>query len=229
MWDTSVKLFFFPNPTDLENKMSVFHNFQIPFNMYLIGSTGSGKTYTLLKILENELFQKFTYIFLLNPTYEDNETYQNWKYKYDEKFIVLNISQENVEGYLSLIMKNYRNTNSCLVLDDIAACQSVKQRTGPLVDLAFSGRHAGFSTIVISQHFSSITPSFRDNCQHILVFYTLDESDWFAISKSFLPRLSKETRNEIYDTLEKTKYSYFLIARGVKRLIKPNGDVINFK
>ena len=211
------------------NKMSVIHNFKIPFNLYLIGSTGSGKTYTLLKILENELFQKFTYIFLLCPTYEDNKTYQEWKYKYDEKFIVLNISQEYVEAYLSLIMKNYRNTNSMIILDDCSACQSVKQRTSSLVELAFSGRHAEFSTIVISQHFCSITPAFRDNCQHILVFYTLDESDWFSVSKSFLPRLSKETRNEIYDTLENNKYSYFHIARGVKRLIKPNGDIINFK
>ena len=209
--------------------MSVIHNFKIPFNLYIVGSTGSGKTYTLLKILENELFQKFTYIFLLNPTFQDNDTYQEWKYKYDEKFIVLNISQENVEGYLSLITKNYGNTNSAIILDDCSACQSVKQRTSSLVELAFSGRHAGFSTIVISQHFRAITPAFRDNSQHILVFYTLDESDWIAISKSFLPRLSKETRNEIYDTLEKNKYSYFHISRGVKRLIKPNGDVINFK
>ena len=209
--------------------MSVFHNFQIPFNLYIVGSTGSGKTYTLLKILENELFQKFSYILLLCPTFQDNKTYQEWKYMQDEKFIVLNISQENVEGYLSLIMKNYKNTNTALLLDDCASCQTVKQRTSSLVDLAFSGRHAGFSTIVISQHFRSITPAFRDNSQHILVFYTLDESEWEAVGKSFLPRLSKEKRNEIYDTLEKTKYSYFHIARGVKRLIKPNGDVINFK
>ena len=209
--------------------MSVIHNFKIPFNLYLVGSTGSGKTYTLLKILENELFQKFNYIFLINPTYEDNDTYQEWKYKYDEKFIVLNISQHLVEPYLSLIMRNYRNTNSAIILDDVAASQSVKQRTSSLVELGFSGRHAGFSTIVISQHFRAITPAFRDNAQHILVFYTLDESDFEAVSKAFLPRLSKETRNEIYDTLENNKYSYFHISRGVKRLIKPNGDVINFK
>ena len=174
------------------------------------------------------MFQEFTYIFLLCPTYDDNQTYQEWEYKYDEKFIVLAVSQEHVEAYLSLIMKNYKNTNSLILLDDIASCQSVKQRTGPLVDLGFSGRHAGFSTIVITQHFRAITPSFRDNSQHILVFYTLDESDFDVISKSFLPRLPKEKRNEIYDTLEKNKYSYFHIARGVKRLIKPNGDVINF-
>ena len=207
---------------------TVFHALHPPFNIYIVGSTGSGKTYTLLKILENELFQTFTYIFLICPTYENNKTYQDWKYNHDEKFIVLNISQENVEGYLSLIEKNYRNTNSMIILDDCASCQTVKQKTSSLVDFAFHGRHAGFSTVVISQHFKAITPAFRDNCQHVLVFYTLDESDWDTVSKSFLPRLSKEKRNEIYDILEKTKYSYFHIGRGIKRLIKPNGDVILF-
>ena len=196
--------------------------------MYIIGSTGSGKTYTLLKILEQEMFQEFTYIFLICPTYENNKTYKEWAFKDDPKFFVLNVSQENVEAYLSLIEKNYRNTNSMIILDDCASCQSVKNRTSSQVDFAFHGRHAGFSTVVISQHFRAITPAFRDNCQHVLVFYTLDESDWDVVSKSFLPRLSKDKRNEIYDTLKRTKYSYFHIARQIKRLIKPNGDVILF-
>ena len=98
-----------------------------PFNMYIVGSTGSGKTYTLLKILETELFQEFTYIFLICPTYRDNKTYQEWKYEDDPKFIVLDVTQDEVEENLSLISGGYRNTNSLIILDDCASCQSVKQ------------------------------------------------------------------------------------------------------
>ena len=200
-----------------------------PFNMYIVGSTGSGKTHTLLKMLEEELFREFTYIFLICPTYEDNKTYQEWKYKNDPKFIVLDVSQDEVEPYLNIISKNYRNTNSLVILDDCASCQSVKNRTSSLVDFAFHGRHAGFSTVVISQHFKAITPSFRDNVQHLLVFYTLDESDWDTVSKSFLPRLSKQQRDDIYNTLEHEYYSHFHIARGIKKLVVPNKeDVILF-
>ena len=196
--------------------------------MYIVGSTGSGKTYTLLKILENKLFQEFTYIFLICPTFEDNDTYQEWTYKDDPKFFVLKVFQDNVEHYLEIISRNYRNTKSLIIFDDCAYFQSVKNRTSSLVKFAFHGRHAGFSTVVISQHFRAITPSFRDNVQYVLVFYTLDESDWDTVSKSFLPRLRKEQRNEIYDKLEKQYYSYFHIARGVKRLVLPNKDVILF-
>ena len=194
--------------------------------MYIVGTTGSGKTYTQLKILKSELFQEFTYIFLIRPTFEDNTTYQEWIYKDNPKFLVLKVSQDNFEHYLDIISRNYRNTNSLIILDDCASCQSVKNRTSSLVEFVFHGRHAGFSTVVISQHFRAITPSFRDNVQHVLVFYTLDESDWDTVSKSFLPRLTKEQRNEIYDSLEKRYYSYFHIARGVKRLVLPNKDVI---
>ena len=161
------------------------HALTTPFNMYIVGSTGSRKTYTLLKILDKDMFQEFTYIFLICPTYENNKTYKQWIFKDDPKFFVLNVSQENVEAYLSLIERNYRNTNSMIILDDCASCQSVKNRTSSLVDFAFHGRHAGFSTVVISQHFRAITPAFRDNCQNVLVFYTLDKSHWDVVSKSF--------------------------------------------
>ena len=182
----------------------------------------------MLKILENKLFQEFTCIFLICLTFEDNDTYQEWIYKDDPKFFVLRVSQDNVKHYLEIISRNYKNTNSLIILDNCASCQSVKNRTSSLVDFAFHGRHAGFSTIVISQHFCAITKSFCNNVQHVLVFHTLDESNWQTTSKSFLPRLTKEQRDEIYDTLEKEYYSYFHITRGVKSLILPNKDVILF-
>ena len=158
-----------------------------PFNMYIVGSTGSGKTYTMLKILEEDLMGELKYIFLICPTFEDNKTYQEWVYKDDPKFFVFQVSQEDVKYWLGIIARNYRNTNSLIILDDSASCKSVKNRTSNLVEFAFHERHAGFSTVVISQHFRAITPSFRDNVQHVLVFYTLDESDWESVSKSFLP------------------------------------------
>ena len=139
------------------------HEFKTPFNMYIVGSAGSGKTYTFLKILETELLHEFTYIFFICPTFPNNKTYQEWKYKDDPKFFLFQVSQENLEAYLSMIDRNYRSTNSLIILDDCASCQSVKNRTSFLVDFAFYGRHAGFSTVVISQHFRAITAAFRDN------------------------------------------------------------------
>lgn len=76
------------------------NHLQTPFNMYIVGYTGSGKTYTLLNILEKELMGEFKYIFLICPTFEDNKTYQEWIYKDDPKFFVLKVSQDDVEHWL---------------------------------------------------------------------------------------------------------------------------------
>ena len=196
--------------------------------MYIVGSTGSGKTHTLLKILEKELKHQFTYIFLLCPTFGNNKTYQEWKYKDDPKFFVISVDQEMIESFLEFIAVNYENTNSLVILDDCAACQTVKDRTSPLVNFAFSGRHAGFSTVVISQQFKAITPCFRTNVQHVLVFYTLDESDRENVIKFCLNGFSKEEKNEIFRTLKKERYSYLHVSRDGKHLVT-NKDVVSYE
>ena len=121
---------------------------------------------------------------------------------------------------VGIIEENYQNTNSLVILDDCASCQSVKNRTSNLVSFAYHGRHAGFSTIVISQQFTAITPGFRLNVDHVLFFYTLDESDWESICKHFLTRLTKKQRNEIYDTLENNEHSYLYIGKGSRHIVK---------
>ena len=192
--------------------------------MYIVGSAGSGKTYALLKIIETVLFQEFTYIFLICPTYQDNKTYQEWRYKDDPKFIVLDVTQDDVETYLSLISKNYRNTNSLVILDDCASCQSVKNRTSSLVEFAFHGRHAGFSTVVISQQSHQVSGTMFNICW----FFT----HWMKVTgtqflKVFYQDLQKNRGMKSMTHLEKN-IIHFHIARGVKRLIVPNKDVILF-
>ena len=115
-----------------------------PFRMYIIGSTGPGKTYGMLKILEEELMGEFKYIFLICPTFENNMTFQDWKFKDDPKFFVLRVDQDDVDSWLGIIEENYQNTNSLVILDDCASCQSVKNRTSNLVSFAYHGRQAGF-------------------------------------------------------------------------------------
>ena len=64
--------------------------------------------------------------------------------------------------FLKYIMDNFKGTNSLIILDDCASTQSVKNRTSELVNLAFSTRH-GFSTMVITQQFTSIAKPYREN------------------------------------------------------------------
>jgi septin family protein len=53
---------------------------QPPFNMLLVGMTGSGKTQFLLDMLETEYNRVFDYIAIVCPTINWNTTYLNWSH-----------------------------------------------------------------------------------------------------------------------------------------------------
>ena len=148
---------------------------------------------------------------------------------------MLQVDQDDVEYWLGFIAENYKKTNSLIILDDCASCQSVKNRTSNLVSFEMHGRHTGFSTVVMAQQFTAVTPAFRLNAHHILVFYTLYESDWEALRKKFLTRLTKEQYDEISWTLEdrkellRTQITHTLhIGKGNRDLVLPNKNVIHY-
>ena len=103
--------------------------FETPLNMIIVGVTGCGKTYYLLKMLENDYKGHFDYIFLICPTYLWNKTYQEWKYKDDKKFFPIPCDQDEVENFLKFVTHHYKDTNSLIILDDCASSQYVKNRT----------------------------------------------------------------------------------------------------
>ena len=62
-------------------------------------------------------------------------------------------------------------TNSLIILDGCAQSKDVKNRTSEIVNLAFSGRHDGISTIIITQQLTSIAKPYRDNISKLVTFY----------------------------------------------------------
>ena len=93
-------------------------------------------------MLEEEYKNHFDNIFIVCLTFQDNKTYQNWKYLNDQTF-ALGCCQDDVERCLQYVVDYAKNTNSLIILDDCAASKDVKKQTSKLVDLAFSGRHIG--------------------------------------------------------------------------------------
>ena len=177
-----------------------------PFNMMIVGMTGCGKTYYLLEMIEKEYFRHYDYIFLICPTYNWNKTYQEWEYKDSERFYPIPCDQNSVDDFLKYIMDNFKGTNSLIILDDCASTQSVKNCTSELVNLAFSARHYGFSTIVITQQLTSITKPYRENIAKLVTFCNPSKKDMQAITDDFL-NVEKEEIKDIVQKLKNKKYS----------------------
>ena len=88
---------------------------QTPFNMIILGMMGCGKTYYLLKMLEDSYRGHFDYIFLICPTFVYNMTYQEWKHKNDPDFLAMPCKQDDVDSYLQRVTWFAKGTNSLII------------------------------------------------------------------------------------------------------------------
>ena len=119
----------------------------IPFNALIVGPTNSGKTQFLVSQLCRPFNGKFDLIVLICPTFAYNKTLY-WFGDRDPRLYVIICEQHQVEIWLKLASFAFESTDTLIVLDDCAASKDVKGRTGELVKLGFSARHAGISVWV---------------------------------------------------------------------------------
>ena len=178
-----------------------------PFNMIIVGMTNFGKTDYLLKTLEKDFKNHFDYILLVCPTLTWNKTYQGWKYIKDEDLIPIECEQDEVDKVLHIVSVIYRGTNTLIILDDCASGQNVKNRVSELVKLAFSARHFGLSTIVITQQLTSIAKAYRENISRLVTFYNTNKSDMKSILDNYLNGVDKSEFKEITNKLKNNKYA----------------------
>ena len=166
---------------------------------------GVWKTHYLLEMLEKEYKNHFDYIFIVCPTLEDNKTYQNWEYLKDFDVFELPCDHNEVEEIIRQTVEFAKNTNSLIILDDCAASKDVKNRTSELVKLAFSGRHIGLSTIVITQQLTSIAKPYRMNISKLVTFYNSCRDDMKYIFNNYLN--VEKNEKKILETLKNNDYA----------------------
>ena len=178
---------------------------ETPFNMIILGMTNCGKTFYLLNMLENEYKNHFDYIVLVCPTLSWNKTYKRLKYLSDTDVIPIECEHDNVDNFLHIISEIYRGSSTLVILDDCASAQDVKNRTSELVKLAFSTRHYGLSTIVITQQLTSIAKPYRENISKLTTFYTINRSDMKSLFDDYLNGLDKNEFDNIVRKLRTNK------------------------
>jgi DNA segregation ATPase FtsK/SpoIIIE-like protein len=178
-----------------------------PFNMLIVGMTGSGKTQFLLDMLETEYNRVFDYIVIVGPTLNWNTTYTNWSHLNDHGVIKIPCSQEMINHVLQTAALIFRGTNTLIIVDDCASNQAVKKRVSALVRLAFSARHYHLSVIVLTQQLSSVAKPFRENISRLVTFYNPSRKDMKTITDDYLSGVPQETISAITKVLRNEKYT----------------------
>ena len=187
---------------DLEN---------IPFNALIMGPTNSGKTQFLVNQLCGPFCGKFDYIVLICLTFAHNKTLYQFA-KRDPRLYVTMCEQHRVEFWLKVASFYFEGTNTLIVLDDCAASKDVKGRTGELVKLSFSARHAGISVWVLTQQLSSIAKPFRKNVASIVLFYVPSAKTTKAIFEEYAGELSHDELRQMIARLKERKFAHLIFS-----------------
>ena len=182
-----------------------------PFMGLICGHTNSGKTFFLLQLLEKEFRGFFEHVYLLCPTTYRNKTYVNWKCFPDLKFYPIDCSSDKMEEFLAVARDESIDSNTLLILDDLACSKEIKRQSSELTELAFGGRHEGLSVIVLTQQYTSVAKAIREQLEWVVTFMLCDEEDLDVFLKKYLRRLSEEKKKEVLEILEKKKYAYILV------------------
>ena len=181
----------------------------IPFNALIVGPTNSGKTQFLVNQLCGPFKGKFDYIVLICPTFAFNKTLHRFGER-DPRLYVIICEQHEVELFLKLARFAFEGENTLIVLDDCAASKDVKGRTGELVKLGFSARHAGISVWVLTQQLSSIAKPFRENVAAIVLFYTPSAKTTKAIFEEYAGELFHV--KQMISRLKERKFAHLIFS-----------------
>ena len=183
----------------------------IPFNALIVGPTNSGKTQFFVNQLYGPFRYKFDYIFLICPTFAFNKTLTSFAER-DPRVKIIICEQHEVEIWLKVARIESEGTNALIVLDDCAASKDVKGRTGELVKLGFSARHAGISVWVLTQQLSSIAKPFRENVAAIVLFYTPSAKTTKAIFEEYAGELSHDELKRMISRLKERKFGHLIFS-----------------
>ena len=181
----------------------------IPFNALIVCPTNSGKTQFLVNQLCCPFKGKFDYIVLIGTTFAYNRTL----YRFGERdpwLYVIICEQHQVEIFLKLASFAFEGANT--LIDDCAASKDVKGRTGELIKLGFSARHAGISVWVLTQQLSSIAMPFRENVVAIVLFYTPSAKTTKAIFEEYAGELSHDELKQMISRLKERKFAHLVFS-----------------
>ena len=142
-----------------------------------VAPAGVGKTHLALSLIENEYRNHFNFIVIICPTLRYNSTYKsrNWVWNDPD---VIPIEPGNQLCYLIEKISNLLAGDKTLFLiDDIIADGTLDKCRQPLLELAISGRHRGYSLWLLTQSYIAVSNNIRRQAKMLYVWYPINRTD----------------------------------------------------
>lgn len=179
------------------------HHIKLPFRMIIAGSSGSGKTSTLLNLIHN-MNDTFESIHIVTKN-ADEPLYNYLKDKLkDAPFKI-------TEGIYTLpdLDQMDKTQNNLIVLDDL--CNESAKAQRPICDYVIRCRKKNCSFIYISQSYYQVPKLIRDNINYLILKQVSSMRNLTCIMREASLGIDKKELKAIYQDAIKDKMGFLMI------------------
>ncbi len=183
------------------------HHIKVPFRACIVGSSGAGKTSTLLSLISlmPDTFEKIIIV-----TKNKDEPLYNFLYdKTGGKNGNVQILEFEKDGIPDINKEFNPDFNSLLVFDDLVNQTEKEQR--PIADAFIRARKRGCSLVYISQSFYAIPKMIRNNLTHVFLKQVSSMKNLLMISRECSLDIPKKELVDMYKDATKDKMGFLLI------------------
>lgn len=168
-----------------------YHNINVPFRGILIGSSGSGKTNTLLNII-SAMSNTFNHIYIY--TKAEEQLYNYLREQISEDLLTIKYSLDDCETFDE---KNYYG-QSLVIFDDM--CNESAKKQTCINDLYIRGRKiaGGISLLYLTQSYYKVPKTTRLQCQYIFIVKVSGVKDLNMILAEYNLGATKEQLLNLY-------------------------------
>ena len=148
---------------------------------------------------------------VLCPTVRHNKPYQQCPWIWTGPEIYLLDPGERLHDYLQTFYHVFVGKPTLYIIDDCSASTALTKKKDMLSMLAFSGRHAEQSVLILAQKYNSFLKDLREQTRWVCLFHCKDSNSFedSLLENDAIP--SREQRALVRQQLGETKHAILLL------------------